>query len=60
MCPLPLAPAAARPPRSRRSQGGEIDFLTYLDAVNRAQLSMYENSEQGQAALAKSGKLPVK
>ena len=38
------------------SQGGEIDFLTYLDAVNRAQLKMYENSEQGQANLAKTGK----
>ena len=38
------------------SEGGEIDFLTYLDAVNRAQLSMYENREFGQAALAKSGK----
>lgn len=39
-----------------RAQGGEIDFLTYLEAVNRAQLSMYENSEQGQANLAKTGK----
>jgi len=37
-------------------EGGEIDFLTYLDAVNRAQLKMYENSEQGQANLAKTGK----
>ena len=38
------------------SEGGEISFLQYLDAVNRAQLSMYENSEFGQAALAKSGR----
>mmetsp|Transcript_36214 Transcript_36214/g.46676 ORF Transcript_36214/g.46676 Transcript_36214/m.46676 type:complete len:130 (+) Transcript_36214:469-858(+) len=38
------------------TEGGEIDFLTYLEAVNRAQIRMYENSEQGQANSAKSGK----
>mmetsp|Transcript_47589 Transcript_47589/g.95879 ORF Transcript_47589/g.95879 Transcript_47589/m.95879 type:complete len:228 (-) Transcript_47589:87-770(-) len=38
------------------TEGGDIDFLSYLEAVNRAQLVMYENSEQGQANLAKSGK----
>jgi Ca2+-binding EF-hand superfamily protein len=38
------------------TEGGEIDFVTYLEAVNQAQLRMYENSEQGQANSAKAGK----
>ena len=36
-------------------QGGEIDFLTYLSAVDKAQRNMYEHSEVGQAELAKMG-----
>lgn len=39
------------------AKGGEIDFLAYLDAVNRAQRTMYESSEQGMAAAAKTGKV---
>lgn len=40
------------------TEGGEIDFLTFLDAVNRAQLDTFVNSEQGQAleAIKKSTK----
>ena len=33
------------------TEGGEIDFLTFLDAVNRAQLDTFINSEQGQVRL---------
>ena len=29
------------------TEGGEIDFLGYLDAMNRAQLDMFLNSEHG-------------
>ena len=36
-------------------QGGEIDFLTYLSAADKAQRNMYEHSEVGQAELAKMG-----
>lgn len=36
-------------------EGGEIDFLTYLSAVDKAQRNMYEHSEVGQAELAKVG-----
>ena len=38
------------------NEGGEISFLQYLDAVEHAAKEMYEKSELGQAALAKTGK----
>lgn len=36
-------------------QGGEIDFLQYLEAVERTQFSTFLQSSAGRAQLAKTG-----
>lgn len=38
------------------AQGGEINFLQYLEAVERTQLNTFVQSSVGKAQLAKAGK----